>query len=93
MAWIRTSLSVLVIAGATTRLAVVDDAWWAVALGLAGGVAGLASVALWWSRARRAASQPAWSGSLAAPAAVLAAVLAVGCLGLAALTLSVHALA
>jgi uncharacterized membrane protein YidH (DUF202 family) len=94
MAWVRTSLSTLVAGGAVTRVAILDGAPWATALGVAGCASCLASVLLWWRRARRTAESADVRSRLteAAPGAVLAAVAAVCLVGVATLGLGVLAL-
>jgi uncharacterized membrane protein YidH (DUF202 family) len=90
MAWIRTSLSIVLAGGAGARLALLDDQAWSGAVSVIGSVAGLASIVLWWRRARHASSPSGMSSAraVAAPGAVLAAVVAVCCLGVAAFGLS-----
>jgi Domain of unknown function (DUF202) len=94
MAWIRTSISVFLSAGAAARLAALEGLLLVEAMAGLAAVAGLGSIALWWQRFRRGArsSGTAWQGITASTGAAVAAVSAVCCVALATTALAVGAL-
>lgn len=84
-AWRRTALSLLAVAGAVLRLGTLDGSWLAVALGAGGCLMSLVLVVVSLLRRRRTELAVAAGLEPRARWSVIAAVLAVGCAGLATL--------
>ena len=94
MAWVRTAVTIMLVGAWATRLALVQHQGWAAALGAFGSAAGLVSVLLWWGRARRSSRAESVAGRLAGapPGAAASALVAVLCIGVVSLSLTVRIL-
>jgi uncharacterized membrane protein YidH (DUF202 family) len=94
LAWVRTSISIFVSAGATARLAALDNLLLAETMAALAAVAGLASIVLWWRRFRRTTRSPSLTSEriIASEGAVVSAVVAVCAVGVAVASLALRAL-
>jgi uncharacterized membrane protein YidH (DUF202 family) len=94
LAWVRTVVSIELVSGVGTRLALVHHHGWIAVIGVLGNLAGLVSVLLWWRHVLRARRSATPSGRLAesSPAAALSALVAVCMLGVVGLGLAIELL-
>jgi uncharacterized membrane protein YidH (DUF202 family) len=79
LAWVRTSISIFVSAGAAARVAALDDLLLLEGVAVLGACAGVLSITMWWRRFSRAAESPGLGSEriIASANSVVAAVVAV----------------
>ena len=97
LAWVRTSISIFVSAGAAARVAALDDLILLEGVALLGACAGIVSISLWSRRFNRAVASPSLGSermlaSAGSVSAAVVAVLAVCTVGVVASSLALWAL-